>query len=248
MNMAMGGMRGITGMMWETSLLDAEEGIRFRGAVIPRVGVTSSLIFFFSNYFFDFYPRYIHVVVLRLFPEVYTWFTRGYMYVHVVLVVRGLKQTDRRRRVFDRVVCEVDDSVSRVHHPRAAREAPRRRAGWRASPRGSLLAPPHRRHTHQSAGEDVHVRRHSPHSGSPSISSVHWAIHRSTRWSIDSLGHSSVHSSIHSSIHSLVHWSIGPLVHWFIHSSVCLYQRRLSTPTRDRVKHHVPRVSRVYLS
>jgi hypothetical protein len=26
-NMAMGGMRGITGMMWETSLLDAEVGV-----------------------------------------------------------------------------------------------------------------------------------------------------------------------------------------------------------------------------
>ena len=34
-NMAMGGMRGITGMVWETSLLDAEEGIRFRGHTIP---------------------------------------------------------------------------------------------------------------------------------------------------------------------------------------------------------------------
>ena len=28
-------MRGITGMLWETSLLDAEEGIRFRGHTIP---------------------------------------------------------------------------------------------------------------------------------------------------------------------------------------------------------------------
>ena len=34
-NMAMGGMRGICGMVWETSLLDAEEGIRFRGHTIP---------------------------------------------------------------------------------------------------------------------------------------------------------------------------------------------------------------------
>ena len=36
-NMAMGGMRGITGMLWETSLLDAEEGIRFRGFTIPEL-------------------------------------------------------------------------------------------------------------------------------------------------------------------------------------------------------------------
>jgi len=36
-NMAMGGMRGITGMLWETSLLDAEEGIRFRGHTIPEL-------------------------------------------------------------------------------------------------------------------------------------------------------------------------------------------------------------------
>jgi len=36
-NMAMGGMRGITGMLYETSLLDAEEGIRFRGYSIPEL-------------------------------------------------------------------------------------------------------------------------------------------------------------------------------------------------------------------
>ena len=36
-NMVMGGMRGITGMMYETSLLDAEEGIRFRGYTIPEL-------------------------------------------------------------------------------------------------------------------------------------------------------------------------------------------------------------------
>lgn len=29
-NMCMGGMRGIPGLVWETSLLDPEEGIRFR--------------------------------------------------------------------------------------------------------------------------------------------------------------------------------------------------------------------------
>jgi len=34
-NQAIGGMRGIPGMLWETSLLDAEEGIRFRGHSIP---------------------------------------------------------------------------------------------------------------------------------------------------------------------------------------------------------------------
>ena len=34
-NMAMGGMRGITGMVWETSLLDSEDGIKFRGHTIP---------------------------------------------------------------------------------------------------------------------------------------------------------------------------------------------------------------------
>ena len=36
-NMVMGGMRGITGMMYETSLLDAEDGIRFRGYTIPEL-------------------------------------------------------------------------------------------------------------------------------------------------------------------------------------------------------------------
>lgn len=35
-NMALGGMRGIKGMIWETSLLDAEEGIRFRGYTIEE--------------------------------------------------------------------------------------------------------------------------------------------------------------------------------------------------------------------
>lgn len=34
-DMAIGGMRGIPGLLWETSLLDAEEGIRFRGLSIP---------------------------------------------------------------------------------------------------------------------------------------------------------------------------------------------------------------------
>ena len=34
--MALGGMRGIKGMLWETSLLDEEEGIRFRGYTIPE--------------------------------------------------------------------------------------------------------------------------------------------------------------------------------------------------------------------
>ncbi|KAJ1951854.1 citrate synthase [Linderina pennispora] len=36
-NMAYGGMRGIKGMIWDTSLLDASEGIRFRGMTIPEV-------------------------------------------------------------------------------------------------------------------------------------------------------------------------------------------------------------------
>ncbi|KAJ2775420.1 citrate (Si)-synthase [Coemansia nantahalensis] len=36
-NMAYGGMRGIKGMIWDTSLLDANEGIRFRGMSIPEV-------------------------------------------------------------------------------------------------------------------------------------------------------------------------------------------------------------------
>src|SRR5580700_12290131 len=31
------GMRGITGMVYETSLLDAKEGIRFRGYSIPEL-------------------------------------------------------------------------------------------------------------------------------------------------------------------------------------------------------------------
>lgn len=35
-DMALGGMRGIKGMLWETSLLDPEEGIRFRGLSIPE--------------------------------------------------------------------------------------------------------------------------------------------------------------------------------------------------------------------
>jgi len=35
-NMAYGGMRGIKGLVWETSLLDADEGIRFRGMTIPE--------------------------------------------------------------------------------------------------------------------------------------------------------------------------------------------------------------------
>jgi len=35
-DMAYGGMRGIKAMVWETSVLDAEEGIRFRGKTIPE--------------------------------------------------------------------------------------------------------------------------------------------------------------------------------------------------------------------
>ncbi|RKP40225.1 citrate synthase [Dimargaris cristalligena] len=35
-DMAYGGMRGIKGMIWEGSVLDAEEGIRFRGLTIPE--------------------------------------------------------------------------------------------------------------------------------------------------------------------------------------------------------------------
>lgn len=37
--MALGGMRGITGLLYETSLLDADEGIRFRGYTIPELQV-----------------------------------------------------------------------------------------------------------------------------------------------------------------------------------------------------------------
>ncbi|KXZ47458.1 hypothetical protein GPECTOR_35g896 [Gonium pectorale] len=37
--MLCGGMRGIPGMLWETSLLDPEEGIRFRGLSIPELQV-----------------------------------------------------------------------------------------------------------------------------------------------------------------------------------------------------------------
>eukprot|EP00897_Mesotaenium_endlicherianum_P010696 jgi/Mesen1/9655/ME000671S09021 len=35
-DMAIGGMRGIKGMLWETSLLDPDEGIRFRGLTIKE--------------------------------------------------------------------------------------------------------------------------------------------------------------------------------------------------------------------
>jgi citrate synthase len=35
-----GGMRGVTSMLWETSLLDAQEGIRFRGYTIPELQQT----------------------------------------------------------------------------------------------------------------------------------------------------------------------------------------------------------------
>ena len=38
-NMVIGGMRGITGLLYETSLLDADEGIRFRGHSIPDLQV-----------------------------------------------------------------------------------------------------------------------------------------------------------------------------------------------------------------
>lgn len=36
-DMAYGGMRGIKGMVWETSVLDPDEGIRFRGLSIPEL-------------------------------------------------------------------------------------------------------------------------------------------------------------------------------------------------------------------
>lgn len=35
-DMVLGGMRGMTGLLWETSLLDPDEGIRFRGLSIPE--------------------------------------------------------------------------------------------------------------------------------------------------------------------------------------------------------------------
>nr|XP_010913893.1 citrate synthase, mitochondrial isoform X2 [Elaeis guineensis] len=35
-DMVIGGMRGMTGLLWETSLLDPDEGIRFRGLPIPE--------------------------------------------------------------------------------------------------------------------------------------------------------------------------------------------------------------------
>jgi citrate synthase len=35
-NQAYGGMRGVKGLIWEGSVLDAEEGIRFRGKTIPE--------------------------------------------------------------------------------------------------------------------------------------------------------------------------------------------------------------------
>ncbi|KAG6789247.1 hypothetical protein POTOM_005337 [Populus tomentosa] len=35
-DMVLGGMRGMTGLLWETSLLDPDEGIRFRGMSIPE--------------------------------------------------------------------------------------------------------------------------------------------------------------------------------------------------------------------
>ncbi|GMQ09255.1 hypothetical protein CsSME_00052691 [Camellia sinensis var. sinensis] len=35
-DMVLGGMRGMTGLLWETSLLDPEEGIRFRNLSIPE--------------------------------------------------------------------------------------------------------------------------------------------------------------------------------------------------------------------
>jgi citrate synthase len=35
-DMAYGGMRGIKGMIWDPSVLDSEEGIRFRGLTIPE--------------------------------------------------------------------------------------------------------------------------------------------------------------------------------------------------------------------
>ncbi len=37
LGMVIGGMRGITGLLYDTSLLDAEEGIRFRGYSIPEL-------------------------------------------------------------------------------------------------------------------------------------------------------------------------------------------------------------------
>ncbi|KAI4338833.1 hypothetical protein MLD38_023844 [Melastoma candidum] len=36
LDMVLGGMRGMVGLLWETSLLDPEEGIRFRGLSIPE--------------------------------------------------------------------------------------------------------------------------------------------------------------------------------------------------------------------
>ena len=42
LDQTLGGMRSIKSMIWETSLLDAEEGIRFRGHTIPDLQVISS--------------------------------------------------------------------------------------------------------------------------------------------------------------------------------------------------------------
>ncbi|PWA98821.1 citrate synthase, mitochondrial [Artemisia annua] len=35
-DMVLGGVRGMTGLLWETSLLDPDKGIRFRGLSIPE--------------------------------------------------------------------------------------------------------------------------------------------------------------------------------------------------------------------
>jgi citrate synthase len=38
-DMVIGGMRGITGLLYETSFLDPDEGIRYRGYTIPELQV-----------------------------------------------------------------------------------------------------------------------------------------------------------------------------------------------------------------
>ena len=48
--MVLGGMRGITGLLYETSLLDADEGIRFRGYTIPELQVRKHTILHTATY------------------------------------------------------------------------------------------------------------------------------------------------------------------------------------------------------
>ena len=96
----MGGIAIITGMLWETSLLDAEEGIRFKGFTIPELGRS-------------FQPRFPVVnLCLKVFSGCSDWQTP-----HEAAQVDGLSKELRSRAHLPAHVIDVLERLPAETHP-----------------------------------------------------------------------------------------------------------------------------------